>query len=156
MSGSGTIQITKWHLDSDSTDTTWYPKLDQYSRRRITNRGNTASLSTGHDCSKRGASIATHKNSVIWDGTRCTCRCRSRSEKLGASVSRLIFISPLATLRGWRAEVAGRWVSADLTRGTNKFDGTPIRNSTYLSMAMGLIWRYSILIAHKTWIIYVC
>lgn len=44
----------------------------------------------------------------------------------------------------------GRGVNADLTRGTNKFDGTLIRNSPRLSMAMDLIRKYPILITHKT------
>lgn len=134
MPESETIQITKWHL-IDSMDTKWHPKFDQYSQRRVTNR-NTASLSTGHDCSKRGASIAIK---TVSSGTGRDARADvvRGVRNSGASVSRLIFISPLATLRGWRAEVADRWVSADLTRGTNKFDGTPIRNSTYLSMGDG-------------------
>ena len=45
----------------------------------------------------------------------------------GASVSRLIFISLPAERGGWRGGGGGRpRVNADLTRGTNKFDGTPI------------------------------
>lgn len=44
----------------------------------------------------------------------------------------------------------GQGVNADLTRGTNKFDGTLIRNSPRLSMAMDLIRKYPILITHKT------
>jgi len=45
----------------------------------------------------------------------------------GASVSRLIFISLPAEFGGWRGGGGGRpRVNADLTRGTNKFDGTPI------------------------------
>lgn len=87
---------------------------------------------------------------TVSSGTGRDARAVRGVRNSGASVSRLIFISPLATLRGWRAEVAGRWVSADLTRGTNKFDGTPIRNSTCLSMAMGLIRGNILLIAYKT------
>lgn len=43
----------------------------------------------------------------------------------------------------------GQGVNADLTRDTNKFDGTLIRNSPRLSMAMDLIRKYPILITHK-------